>query len=324
MKTHKTVALLAVSLAVAIPCLSPSPARGADDAISVSLAEAMKLLEGVPNLEGKSEEEVKRIVDSNPDIRSRVERAERKVRSAIDEAGLGPDNASLAAAMKELESISELQGKSEEEIAQIMASDPDVRGRVSSAGRSLAAAVGGTTANKEGNEEADAGANSANESAERPLVPDEVDVDLSETDGEPTVLDDVFFGEFHWDYGGLKGGKAEKSDVQIAGLKMKKDGLSFKYVEDLSSWGLAHTQYKGGPHEGAAACLFLLDKNGKWVGGRFDDISSSRKTRDFKNINDGYKGWNLSNVPKSTTAAFVIVSKDGKLRSNVITARWDR
>ena len=320
MKTHKTVALLAVSLAVAIPCLSPSPARGADDAISVSLAEAMKLLEGVPNLEGKSEEEVKRIVDSNPDIRSRVERAERKVRSAIDEAGLGPDNASLAAAMKELESISELQGKSEEEIAQIMASDPDVRGRVSSAGRSLAAAVGGTAAAGEASDkEADGGSNPAGEGAEKPLVPDAVEIDLPAPDAEPTVLDDVFFGELHWDFGGFKGEKAEKGDVQIAGLKMKKDGLSFKYVEDLSHWGMSHTDYSG-----ALACLFVCDRDGRWVGGKFDWISSSRKTRSFKNVYGGYNGWSLSNVPNPCPVAFVIVSKDGKKRSNVIAGIWKR
>ena len=197
MKTNETSMLLAASLAFALLRLSSLPAFGADDTISVSLAEAMKLLEGVPNLEGKSEEEVKRIVESNPDIVRRAELAEKKVRTALKEAGLGPDNASLAAAVKELESIPELQGKTEEEVRQIMASDSGVRRRVSSAGRSLAAAVGGTAAGNDA--EAQSNPATAGDSAEKPLVPDEVEVDLTETDGEPAVLDDVFFGELHWD-----------------------------------------------------------------------------------------------------------------------------
>ncbi len=319
MKTNNPVTLLAASLAFVLLCLSSSPAFGADDAISVSLAEAMKLLEGVPDLEGKSEEEVKRIVESNPDIARRAELAEKKVCGALKEAGLGPDNVSLAAAMRELESIPELQGKSEEEIAQTLASDPGVRSRVSSAGRSIAAAVGGTTADQKADKEADAGSNSASEGAEKTLVPDEVEIDLSAPDIEPTILDDVFFGELHWDFGGFKGGKAEKGDVQIAGLKMKKDGLSFKYVEDLSHWGLAHTDYSG-----ALACLFVCDKDGRWVGGKFDWISSSRRTRDFHNVYGGYKGWSLSNVSNPCPVAFVIVSKDGKKRSNVISGTWKR
>ena len=115
----------------------------------------------------------------------------------------------------------------------------------------------------------------------------------------------------------------------IGGLEMSKNGLSFEYDFDLSTWGLEETQYEGGPHGGAIACLFVLDNDGKWVGGKFDWISSSRRTRGFENIygtgpEGAYGGWDLSNVPKSTTAAFVIVSADGKLRSNVITARWDR
>ena len=315
MRTNKTVLLMAASLAIALLCLSSPPVFGADDAISVSLAEAMKLLEGVPDLEGKSDAEVKRIVESNPDIVRRAEQAEKKVRGALKEAGLGPDNVSLAAAMRELESIPELQGKSEEEIAQTLTSDPDVRSRVSSAGRSIAAAVGGAAADKDG----EAGSNPASEGAEKPLVPDEVEIDLSAPDIEPTILDDVFFGELHWDFGGFKGGKAEKGDVQIAGLKMKKDGLSFKYVEDLSHWGLAHTDYSG-----ALACLFVCDKDGRWVGGKFDWISSSRRTRDFHNVYGGYNGWSLSNVSNPCPVAFVIVSKDGKKRSNVISGTWKR
>ena len=140
----------------------------------------------------------------------------------------------------------------------------------------------------------------------------------------PPPLDDVSFADFNWKYGGFRGGDAlfagdaEGSGPVISKLKIDNRGLSFNYDSDLSAWGLAHDD------AGALACLFVLDNDGEWVGGKFDWISSSRNTRDFENIHTGYEGWDLSNVPKFTVAAFVIVSRDGKKRSNVITSMWER
>lgn len=132
-------------------------------------------------------------------------------------------------------------------------------------------------------------------------------------------LDAVDFDLFHWDFGGFHPAtNCVREVVEIADLDMRRDGLSFKYVEDLSAWGLGYGEAE------ALACLFVLDNDGIWVGGKFDWISTSRQSRDFENIYSGYNGWDLSNVPKTTTAAFVIVSKDGKKRSNVITATWER
>jgi hypothetical protein len=65
------------------------------------------------------------------------------------------------------------------------------------------------------------------------------------------------------------------------------------------------------------ACLFCYS-GGKWVGGKFDWVSTSRRTRDFKNIHEGYHGWSPTVFKNATAYAFVIVSKDGKSRSNVI------
>ncbi len=306
---------LAVSLVFSVSFLALPPTLGADNTMSVSLAEAMKLLEGVPNLEGKSKEEVEKIVESNPDIIGRVNRAERKVRSALDEMGLGKDNASLAEAMKELDSISELHGKSEEEIRRIMSDNPDVRHRVSSVGRRLSSAVSGGSTMPEEEPRHD----TESEKTEESPVPDEIETDPPEIETKPPLLDDVFLGEFHWDFGGFDGGKAEKSEVRIAGLKVKKNGLSFEYIEDLSHWGLAYEDYTG-----ALACLFVCDRDGRWIGGKFDWISSSRTTRDFENIYDGYEGWSLHNVPNPCPVAFVIVSPNGKKRSNVIAGIWER
>lgn len=308
MKTNRS--LLALSL-LFLPFAS---AFGGNDTLPVSLAEAQRLLEGLPNLEGKSEEEVKRIIESNPGMMRRIEQAERKVRSAIEESGFGPGNVALAEALKELESIPELRGRSEKEVEGILATNPVVRGRVSSVGHRLSAAVGGVE-----EKESDASDVSDAESAEKPLVPDDIEPFVDTEDVPATALDDVFFGEFHWDWGGFDGSKAEKGEVEIAGLKMGRDGLSFNYIEDLSHWGLSHEDYTG-----ALACLFVCDRDGRWVGGKFDWISSSRRTRDFANVFGGYNGWSLFNVPNPTMAAFVIVSVNGKKRSNVIAGMWQR
>ena len=139
-------------------------------------------------------------------------------------------------------------------------------------------------------------------------------------------LDEENFNAFDWNYGGFKGEKSvwggdpgNGSGPVIGNLRIGKEGLSFDYENGLSGWGLDYDDYSG-----ALACLFVKDNDGNWIGGKFDWISTSRQTRDFKNIYSGYNGWNLANVPKTTTAAFVIVSKDGKWRSNVITALWER
>ena len=138
-------------------------------------------------------------------------------------------------------------------------------------------------------------------------------------------LDEENFSAFDWNFGGFGGGKSvwggdpgNGSGPVIGDLKMSKDGLSFKYENGLAGWGLKDDEAE------ALACLFVKDKDGKWIGGKFDWISTSRRTRDFENIYSGYNGWDLTNVPKTTEAAFVIVSKNGKWRSNVITALWER
>lgn len=56
----------------------------------------------------------------------------------------------------------------------------------------------------------------------------------------------------------------------------------------------------------------------RWVGGKFDGISTSRTTRDFKNIKDGYGGWDWAAFSGARRRAFCIVSKDGRKRTNLI------
>lgn len=130
--------------------------------------------------------------------------------------------------------------------------------------------------------------------------------------------DAVSFSSLSWSYGGFNGSGAAPSAVTLSGLNISGNGMSFTYVTDLSAWGM------GGGDIGAIAALFVKNSAGQWVGGKFDFISSSRTTRDFVNIFDGYKGWSLSGVPNPCEAAFVIVKADGSKRSNVISGSWSR
>jgi len=136
--------------------------------------------------------------------------------------------------------------------------------------------------------------------------------------GAPAA-DEAEYDTFTWAYGGFDGSRATLDKPRIAALRMDgMSGLSYRWAgPNLSAWGIAHTD------AGALACLFVRRADGSWVGGKFDWISTSRTTRDFKNLG-GYNGWSLAGIPNPCRAAFVIVSADGRRRSNVIAADWRR
>ena len=135
--------------------------------------------------------------------------------------------------------------------------------------------------------------------------------------GGDVGADQVPFGALKWTFGGKPNGAgARNGGVVISGARFSAGGVSFSYVKDLSAWG-----YSSGAL-GGVACLFVQKENGQWVGGKFDWISSSRRSRDFANVYGGYEGWSLAGVPSPCQAAFVIVSPDGKRRSNVIVGSW--
>lgn len=129
--------------------------------------------------------------------------------------------------------------------------------------------------------------------------------------------DGVSFSSLNWSYGGVNGSGASQDGVVIADLACSKDGMSFRYVTDMSAWG----RRRG---EAADYCCFFVQKSdGTWVGGKFDWISSSRTTRDFAHLR-GYNGWTLSGVPNPCNVAFLILNHDCKRRSNVISGTWTR
>ncbi len=132
------------------------------------------------------------------------------------------------------------------------------------------------------------------------------------------AADQVSFGALKWTYGGFNGSRAAKTSASIGGLSMSGNKLSYSWTGDtLASWGLADGDAK------ALACLFVKRSDGSWVGGKFDWISTSRRSRNLGHTN-GYGGWTLAGVPNPCAAAFVIVSADGKKRTNVITTTWAR
>lgn len=117
-----------------------------------------------------------------------------------------------------------------------------------------------------------------------------------------------------WACGGFDGSRAKETpDAQVGGVRMDAKGMRYKWVKGgcevlgaVSARDYSHT----------VACAFYWD-GAAWVGGKFDWISTSRTTRDFANIKDGYHGWNWRAFVDAERRAFCIVSADGKRRTNL-------
>ena len=118
-----------------------------------------------------------------------------------------------------------------------------------------------------------------------------------------------------WRFGGFDGSKAkEVAGCRIGSLRMDRDGMSYKWVsggcEALGASGREDWSH-------TVACMAYWDGS-KWVAGKFDWISTSRTSRSFENIRDGYGGWDGTSFFAARKHGFVIVSADGKRRSNFI------
>ncbi len=129
-----------------------------------------------------------------------------------------------------------------------------------------------------------------------------------------TDADAVPFDALDFRWGGFNGSEAALKDgCRIASLKVSGNGLSY----DWQSGGCEKLGASSAGDADCLACLFCRI-GGKWQGGKFDWISTSRRTRGFENIYGGYNGWDPDAISKADAYAFVIVSRNGKLRSNVI------
>ena len=130
----------------------------------------------------------------------------------------------------------------------------------------------------------------------------------------PTASSDaVDFASLDWCWGAFQGGSAELVDgAEIGSLKVS-GNLTYKWVRGGCE-KLGATSREDADH---TICALFCKLDGKWKGGKFDWISTSRLSRDFKNVRDGYGGWRKDAIEAAEAFAFVICSKDGKKRTNV-------
>lgn len=118
--------------------------------------------------------------------------------------------------------------------------------------------------------------------------------------------------QIDWRFGGFDGSRAvEDAATQIADLRIARGKLAYRWsVGSLRNWGLADGD------AGALACAFYWD-GARWVGGKFDWISTSRTTRGLENLG-GYHGWDERAFYAAPRRAFCVVSRDGARRTNLI------
>ena len=128
---------------------------------------------------------------------------------------------------------------------------------------------------------------------------------------KPSGPDQVAYSELRWTCGGVDGAKAVLTGVRLNALAVAPPAsMTVAWGTTLREWGYADTQAD------ALACLFCK-VDGKWVGGKFEWISASRPYRDLKNVRTRYAGWNPDFL-QAGEFAFVVLSKDGSKRSNVV------
>ncbi|MBQ9344085.1 MAG: hypothetical protein IJT88_02590, partial [Kiritimatiellae bacterium] len=156
-------------------------------------------------------------------------------------------------------------------------------------------------------------ADKANEAIEKAIAKDDAPAPSDEATPVPAPAASTPALSLNWCWGGFNGSKAkEVSDAQIDSLKITSSGMSYKWVKGgCENLGANSRDDK----DHTIACLFLEDGRG----GKFDWISTSRTTRDFKNINIGYNGWDADAFRACKTFYFCICSADGKRRTNVIS-----
>ncbi|MBQ6925555.1 MAG: hypothetical protein IJQ73_13020 [Kiritimatiellae bacterium] len=135
----------------------------------------------------------------------------------------------------------------------------------------------------------------------------------AETSAAAPAADAVNFAALKWCWGAFDGSKAaEDAGARIGSLKVSASGLSYKWEKG----GCERLGASSASDASCLACLFCFDGSA-WRGGKFEWVSTSRTTRDMKNVESGYEGWDAAAFRSAKAYAFVIVSKDGRKRTNV-------
>jgi hypothetical protein len=131
--------------------------------------------------------------------------------------------------------------------------------------------------------------------------------------GAGKSADKDLFPQLKWTCGGINGANAVLTEAKIKNLTVSQKQMAYDWetggCENLGA--TSPTDYR------CRACLFCHIGN-EWVGGFWEYISTSRRTRSLANILGKYKGWNISMVQKADKFAFLIVSASGDRRTNVI------
>ena len=136
-----------------------------------------------------------------------------------------------------------------------------------------------------------------------------------ETPADPAPsVDQVDFALLKWQYGGVNAGGAKLDSPRISGLSCDGRAVSYRWDVGMSGWGLSNG-------EAGAVCAAFFLRDGQWIGGKFDWVSVSRTNRELKHC-EYYSNWGSSGIklPWRGKVAFVVVSADGKRRSNVVIA----
>ncbi len=131
---------------------------------------------------------------------------------------------------------------------------------------------------------------------------------------EPASADAVDYTLLDWRWGNFKGAKASLSPARIKGLKVGSGSLSYAWERgSCSDLDAACTHDKP-----CCTCALFCHVAGKWVGGKFEHISTDRTSRGLGNVQEGYGGWDPSALSRADAYAFVILDDGAKRRTNVI------
>lgn len=143
----------------------------------------------------------------------------------------------------------------------------------------------------------------------------------SSSGGTPTpnsnssTEDAVDYTLLDWRWGNFKGAKASLSSARIKSLKVGSGSLSYAWERGSCS-DLDAACSHSNP---CCTCALFCRVDGKWVGGKFEHISTDRTSRGLGNVQEGYGGWDPSALTRADAYAFVILDDGAKRRTNVIT-----
>ena len=126
--------------------------------------------------------------------------------------------------------------------------------------------------------------------------------------------DAMDYALLRWQYGGVNASGAKLDSPRLSGLSCNGRSVSYHWDVGMSGWGLSNG-------DAGAICAVFFERGGQWIGGKFDWVSTSRSSRELKHV-ETYSNWPSSGIklPWRGRVAFVVVSADGRRRSNVLIA----